>query len=97
MTDPYEILGLASNASEGEIRRRYLDLVRQFSPDRAPERFAEIHQAYEKLRDPVVRMESKLFTLESGDTIGRIMGEVRDRLRKARIPTATLLSLAEDR
>jgi DnaJ-class molecular chaperone len=46
-----------------------LELVRQYPPDRAPERFVEIHQAYEKLRDPVVRVESKLFDLESGGSM----------------------------
>ena len=70
-------------------------MVRQYPPDRAPERFAEIHQAYEKLRDPVVRLESKLFDLESASTMAGIIADVRRRLRTARIPTQTLLSLAE--
>lgn len=42
MNDPYVQLGLSPSADETEIRRRYLELVRQFPPDRAPERFAEI-------------------------------------------------------
>ena len=42
MSDPYEVLGLPRFADEAEIRRRYLELVRQFSPDRDPSRFAEI-------------------------------------------------------
>ena len=40
MNDPYETLGLSPDAGESEIRRRYLELVREFPPDRAPERFA---------------------------------------------------------
>ena len=95
MADPYEILGVSRGSSEADIRRRYLELVRQYPPDRAPERFTEIHQAYEKLRNPVVRMESKLFDLESSETMADIMADVRQRLRKSRIPTQTLLSLAE--
>ena len=95
MADPYEILGVSHGSSEADIRRRYLELVRQYPPDRAPERFTEIHQAYEKLRDPVVRMTAKLFELESSETIASAIADVRQRLRKMRIPTQTLLSLAE--
>jgi curved DNA-binding protein CbpA len=95
MSDPYEILSLPRSSSETDVRRRYLELVRQYPPDRAPERFAEIHQAYDKLRDPVVRIESKLFDLESAGTIAGIIAELRQRLRTARFPTQTLLSLAE--
>lgn len=95
MYDPHAILGLPSGCGEAEVRRRYLDLVRQYPPDRAPERFAEIHQAYEKLRDPVVRMESALFDLDSIGTMAGILADVRRRLRTARIPAQTLLSLGE--
>jgi len=95
MPDPYETLGLPRGCDEADVRRRYLELVRQYPPDRAPERFTEIHQAYEKLRDPVVRVESKLFDLESSGTLTGIMAELRQRLRGARFPTQTLLSLAE--
>ena len=98
MTDPYEILGVSRAASEAEVRRRYLELVRQYPPDRAPERFTEIHQAYEKLRDPVVRMESKLFDLESGEHDGgRSSPTCGGGCGQSRIPTQTLLSLAERR
>ncbi|MGA2032282.1 MAG: J domain-containing protein [Thermoguttaceae bacterium] len=95
MSDPYAILGLAPGCGEADVRRRYLELVRQYPPDRAPERFVEIHGAYEKIRDPVVRLESTLFDLESIDTIAGVIADVRRRLRTARIPTQTLLSVAE--
>ncbi len=95
MADPYKILDVVRGSSEADIRRRYLELVRQYPPDRNPERFTEIHQAYERLRDPVMRLESKLFDLESSDTMAGIIADVRERLRKSRIPTQTLLALAE--
>ena len=59
MIDPYETMGLSPQADEREIRDRYLDLVRQFPPDREPERFASIRAAYEQLRDPAVRLRSR--------------------------------------
>ena len=34
MSDPYEVLGLPGDADDETIRRRYLELVRQFTPER---------------------------------------------------------------
>ncbi len=52
-SDPFQILGLSPDASEAEVRARYLELVKQFSPDRNPEKFREIRAAYEGARDPL--------------------------------------------
>jgi len=95
--DPYEILGVTRASSDEEIRRRYLEQVRQFPPDRAPEQFAAIRKAYEQVRDPVTRLNTMLFDLGADESMPAILAEVRQRLRSARIPTATLLNLAEPR
>ena len=95
MADPYEVLGIERGSGDAEIRRRYLELVRRHPPDREPERFAAIRGAYDQLRDPVVRLVSTLFGLDSGETLDAIVAEVEHRLRTARIPVNTLLSLAE--
>jgi curved DNA-binding protein CbpA len=96
MNDPYEIFGLTADASEAEIRQRYLELVRQYPPDRAPERFAEIHAAYDALRDPARRLHAQLFMFETkSDSFEAIASELRLRLRNARLPVQTLLSLAD--
>ncbi len=94
MDDPIEVLGVATDAGEEEIRRRYLELVRQFPPDRDPERFARIRHAYDQLRDPVARLQQKLFSVRSNETLDPVIRDVKSRLRSARIPTQTLLSLA---
>jgi DnaJ-class molecular chaperone len=55
MRDPYEILGLAGNASQREIKKRYRLLSKQFHPDlnqndpEAEAMFKEIQSAYEAL------------------------------------------------
>ena len=69
MTDPYRTLGVALHSDEAEIRRRYLELVREFPPERDPQRFAEIRAAYEQLRDPIVRMRTLLFDVDTEDSI----------------------------
>ena len=94
MIDAYETLGLSRLASDAEIRSRYLDLVREFPPDRAPERFASVRAAYEQLRDPARRLHALIFNIADEDSIPAIIGDVRKRLRDARLTTTTLLSSA---
>ena len=47
----YEVLGLKQGASQEEIKRAYFSLVRQYSPEKDPEKFREIREAYEHLKD----------------------------------------------
>jgi curved DNA-binding protein CbpA len=60
MRDPFTVFGIHEDASDVEIRRRYLALVRDYPPDRAPERFREYRTAYEALSDERKRLETKL-------------------------------------
>lgn len=62
--DPYSVLGLSRQADEEAITRAYFQLVRQFSPERAPEQFREIRTAYEQLRDPANRARLGLFLVQ---------------------------------
>jgi curved DNA-binding protein len=54
--DYYSILGVARNAPEDEIKKSYRKLARKYHPDvskepRAEERFKEVQEAYEVLKD----------------------------------------------
>lgn len=95
MSDPYEVLGLPTHADEAEIRRRYLELVRQFPPDRAPERFAAIRAAYDEVRNPGRRLEAQLFETATSDSLDAITADLRARLIEVRLPLDVLLSLAD--
>lgn len=95
MHKAYELLGVSSNADETEIRNRYLRLVREFPPDRAPEKFAEIRAAYDELRNPIAQLERRLFSLVSHDSLESLQTELRMRLKSAKISTAVLFSLAD--
>jgi curved DNA-binding protein len=60
--DYYETLGVDRNASEEDVRRAYRRLARQYHPDvnkdpGAEDRFKEVSEAYEVLRDPERRAQ----------------------------------------
>lgn len=97
MTDPFQVLELSHHADEDEVRRRYLELVRQFPPDRDPERFATIRAAYDQIRDPITRIKTQLFRVEPDETIDSICTDLGKRIRDRldTIPVDVLLSLAK--
>jgi len=72
--DYYRILGVPTNASDGEIKKAYRKLAMQYHPDRNPgkeewanEKFKEINEAYGVLGDPRKRKQYDQF-----GTVGNI-------------------------
>ncbi|HEY9721577.1 MAG TPA: J domain-containing protein [Oscillatoriaceae cyanobacterium] len=63
MKDYYQVLGVAKNADEAEIKRVFRKLARQYHPDANPgdasaeARFKEVSEAYEVLSDPDKRKQ----------------------------------------
>ena len=58
--DYYKIMGISTGASADEIKRAYRKLARKYHPDvskepDAEERFKELGEAYEALKDPQKR------------------------------------------
>jgi curved DNA-binding protein len=71
--DYYEVLGISRNASADEIQQAYRKLARRHHPDvnknpGAEERFKEINEAYQVLKDPQTRRRYDRF----GDDFRRI-------------------------
>src|SRR5687768_10624181 len=54
------LLGVAADAGEVEIRAAYMEKVRQHPPDRDPEQFERVRDAYDQLRDPRLRARQVL-------------------------------------
>ncbi len=74
-TDPYAVLGVSPDASDGELRRAYRDLVKRHHPDHnggSPEsaaRFAQIQSAYaliaERRRAPAGDVDDRIADIEA--------------------------------
>jgi hypothetical protein len=48
----YTILNIRKGATDEEIKRAYIELVKRYDPEMHAERFMIIQNAYERLRDP---------------------------------------------
>jgi len=94
MTDPYEVLSLPADADDEAIRRRYLELVRQFTPEHHPEKFAAIRQAYESLKDLSTRLRRRLFDVGEHESVQAIIEELACRSPRRRMSLEALLALA---
>ena len=87
--DYYEVLGVPRGASADEIRSAYRKLARQYHPDvnhdaGAEDRFKEISEAYEVLRDPEKRERYDRLGAELEGRPGRLRGVGVRRLRAGR-------------
>ena len=92
MSDPYEILELPPESDDEAIRRRYLELVRRFSPEHHPEKFAAIRAAYEQLKDVTTRLRHRLFEAGRKESVDAIVEELVCRSSRRRLSLETLLS-----
>lgn len=62
--DPYNVLGLARNATAADIKQAYFAQVRAYPPERDPVMFKRIRAAYERLRDAAQRIETDMLLLQ---------------------------------
>jgi curved DNA-binding protein CbpA len=92
MNDPYAILELPADADDEAIRRRYLELVRQFSPEKYPEKFAAVRAAYESLRDLDTRLRYRLFQAGQRESVDAIIEELTCRSTRRRVSLKALLN-----
>jgi len=74
MKSSYDILNVAVDASDDEIKQAYLQQVKIYPPDRDQQQFQLIHQAYESIKDHKSRLSYALFSIENVD-----FNELRDQ------------------
>lgn len=59
--NPFTILGVEETADDEAVRAAYLRALRRCPPDRDPEGFRRIREAYEAVRDTERRLALRLF------------------------------------
>lgn len=92
----YLILGVDENATDETIRKRYLELVRRYTPEKHPERFRKINEAYEAIKARQDRVAGKLFDIirrSHFDTAVRLLADSRE-IRKRRVGLRELFRVA---
>ena len=62
--DPYAMLGVDRTSDEAAIKRAYFRLVREYPPEREPEKFQELRAAYDQVRTAEARSQTDLFLLQ---------------------------------
>jgi len=77
--DPRQVLGIPPEAGDEEIRAAYLRKVKEFPPDRAPQEFEKVRDAYETLRDPRRRTRELLSVDPKQPMVSLLDGRVSER------------------
>jgi hypothetical protein len=93
MKDPYEVLGLPIDSDDAAIRTRYLDLVRQFPPEQAPERFAEVRTAYEHFQDRETQLLNRLSRPYRPNILDAFMDELSATTPRPRLALSDMLNV----
>lgn len=96
MTDAYAVLGLPPDSDDDAIRRRYLELVRQYTPEHHPQKFAEVRAAYEQLKDMATRVRFRLFEVGKNESLDAIIEELTCRSPRRRMSLTVLLQFLQN-
>lgn len=64
LLNPYKILHIPRDASDVEIKKAYFKKIREFPPEKEPEKFKEIRAAYEQIKSSTSRAEVDLFVVK---------------------------------
>lgn len=97
MIDAYEVLNLPADSDDEAIRRRYLELVRQFPPEHHPQKFAQVRAAYEQLKDLNTRLRFRLFEAGKKESLDAILEELTCRSPRHRMSLSKMLKISSER
>ncbi len=92
MPNAFEILGVSLDADDETIRKRYLQLIREFPPERDAEKFAKHREAYEKIKTLNDRAEYRLFFMFRDESLDSIIEEAACLTTRPRINLQQLIS-----
>ena len=71
--DPTKTLGISVDAGKAEIRAAYLKKIKAYPPDKSPEEFERVRDAYETLCDPRKRIRFMLLSVDPEAPIASLL------------------------
>jgi curved DNA-binding protein CbpA len=74
--NPWEVLGVSPDVSAETLRQAYLKKLRQYPPDRSPEEFERIRDAYSMARNPGLRMQAMLTAEDPGASLASLLDDL---------------------
>jgi curved DNA-binding protein CbpA len=89
--DPYRVLGVEVGCTPEDARSVYLSLVRQFPPEREPDKFRQIHSAYEMIRKPLVQAQAIMSPKGFHQDLAEVISSNKNKLPQ--LPVLVLLAL----
>jgi curved DNA-binding protein CbpA len=67
MITAFDILGVNIDATDDEIKKAYLQKVRIYSPEQAPDEFQKIRSAFDLINTEKKRIKYQLFNIDMPD------------------------------
>ena len=86
MLNPFTTLNIEENADDEAVRAAYVRAIRQSPPDRDPDGFCRIRDAYEAIRDTEKRLAFRLFgppPLPQLEDVGALIPDERQHVGPA--------------
>lgn len=81
MRNLYETLGIEKTATDQEIKKAYNKLLRKYPPEKEAEKYKEIREAYDTLRDKERRKNYDAY-FNHGDKIQQLEKEAKELIEK---------------
>jgi len=76
--DPWKVLGVPRDSTDRQINKAFLARTKEHPPDRDPEQFERVKDAYETLRDPMRRAGIMLEAIEPKCSLGATLEKIED-------------------
>lgn len=81
MRNLYKVLEIEKNATEQEIKKAYNKLLRKYPPEKEPEKYKEIREAYNTLRDKNLRKNYDAY-FNHGEEIQKLEKEANELIEQ---------------
>lgn len=82
MLNPFAVLGVAETADDDAIKKAYLSQVRDYPPERDPDRFQAIRAAFDAIKTRPDRLRYRLFGQDTPDVTGLVASALQSDSRR---------------